>query len=121
MSKVAHFVTGGIAVVSAVAVIAGWQHWHASSQFGKVDIIGMVTAQQKSLSAQLRPGMDEKAQSALVAQATEFGKQLEVALKKVSGECNCTLINAAAVVMDAPSGSMRDYSSRVNELIQAKK
>lgn len=121
MSKVAHVITGAISAALAVVVIAGWQHWHATSQLGKVDIIGMVTSQQKSLSAQLKPGMDEKAQAALVTQATAFGKQLEVALKQVSNECNCTLINAAAIVMDAPMGAMLDYSNRVNELIQVKK
>lgn len=120
MSKVAYFVTGTISVVVAVAVIAGWQHWHPASPLAKVDIIGIVTSQQKSLSAQLKPGMDEKAQAALIAQASAFGKQLDAALKQVTGECQCTLINAAAIVMDAPSGAARDYSARVRELILKK-
>ncbi len=73
----------------------------------KVDIIGIVTSQQKSLAAQLKPGMDEKAQAALIDQASRFGKQLDVALAQVVDECKCTLINAAAIVRDAPSGATR--------------
>lgn len=120
MSSASHLVSGTISAVVAVAVIAGWQYWHPASPLAKVDIIGMVTSQQKSLSAQLKPGMDEKAQAALIAQASAFGKQLDAALKQVAGECQCTLINAAAIVMDAPSGAARDYSARVSELILKK-
>lgn len=121
MSVFAHITTGAIAASLAIASIAGWLHFHPSSPVAKVDIIGIVTAQQKSLAAKLKPGMDEKAQAALIEQASRFGKQLDLALAQVSGECRCTLINAAAVVRDAPNGALRDYTTRVRELVGSDK
>lgn len=121
MSILAHTTTGAIAATVAIAVMAGWQHFHPVAPVAKVDIIGIVTSQQKSLAAQLKPGMNEKAQAALIDQASHFGKQLDAALAQVVAECQCTLINAAAIVRDAPSGATRDYSVRVSELAQGKK
>ncbi len=121
MSVLAHFTTGVIAASVSIATMAGWQHFHPAAPVAKVDIIGIVTTQQKSLAAQLKPGMDEKAQAALIDQASRFGKQLDTALAQVVDECKCTLINAAAIVRDAPSGATRDYSTRVAELAHGKK
>ncbi len=121
MSVFAHITTGAIAASLAIASIAGWLHFHPSGPVAKVDIIGIVTAQQKSLAAKLKPGMDEKAQSELINQASRFGKQLDSALAQVADECRCTLLNSAAVVRDAPSGALRDYTQRVAELAQDNK
>lgn len=121
MSILAHTTTGAVAATVAIAVMVGWQHFHPVAPVAKVDIIGIVTSQQKSLAAQLKPGMDEKAQAALIDLASHFGKQLDAALAQVVAECQCTLINAAAIVRDAPSGATRDYSVRVSELAQGKK
>ena len=116
MKGLGHIATGVISAVTAFMAVQGWQHYHPSQSIGKVNILGIVTDQQKILAAQLKPGMDEKAQSALIAQASQFGKQLDSALAKVATECNCTLINGAAIVRDAPAGVMPDYSARVAEL-----
>lgn len=121
MSILAHITTGVIAATVAITSMIGWQHFHPAAPVAKVDIIGIVTSQQKSLAAQLKPGMDEKAQAALIDQASRFGKQLDVALAQVVNECKCTLINAAAIVRDAPSGATRDYTTRVTELAIGKK
>lgn len=118
MKGIGHLVTGVISTATAILAVLGWQHYHPSQSIAKVNIIGIVTAQQKNLSGQLKPGMDEKAQSALIAQASQFGKQLDSALGKVAAECNCTLINAAAIVRDAPGGALPDYSARVEELLK---
>ena len=86
----------------------------------KVDIIGIVTAQQKSLSAQMKPGMDQKAQAEIIESASRFGRLLDAALTQVAGECQCTLINAAAIIKDAPAGATPDYTQRVSALAQGK-
>lgn len=117
MSIRAHIATGTLATIVAIGSVAGWQYFR-QPPLAKVDIIGIVSAQQKSLAAKLKPGMDEKAQAALIDQASRFGKQLDAALAQVSSECQCTLINAAAIVRDAPSGALRDYTQRVTELAQ---
>lgn len=121
MSILAHLTTGVIAATVAITSMIGWQHFHSAAPIAKVNIFGIVTAQQKSLAAQLKPGMDEKAQTALIDQASRFGNQLDVALAQVASECKCTLINAAAIVRDAPSGATRDYTSRVTELATGQK
>jgi len=121
MSMRAHITTGAVAVTLAIGSVAGWHYFHPSDPVAKVDIIGIVSAQQKSLAAKLKPGMDEKAQAALIDQASRFGKQLDSALAQVASECRCTLLNSAAVVRDAPSGALRDYTQRVAELAQDNK
>lgn len=121
MSKIAHISTGVVSAVLAFSATLVWNHFHLSSPVAKVDIIGIVTSQQKSLAAKLKPGMDEKAQSELINQASRFGKQLDLALAQVADECRCTLLNSAAVVRDAPSGALRDYTKRVAELAQDNK
>jgi len=121
MSLRTHITTGTLAAALAIGSVAGWHYCHPSGPVAKVDIIGIVSAQQKSLAAKLKPGMDEKDQAALIDQATRFGKQLDAALAQVVSECRCTLINSAAIVRDAPSGALRDYTRRVTELAQQRK
>ncbi|MBU1689503.1 MAG: hypothetical protein KJ958_06470 [Gammaproteobacteria bacterium] len=115
MSTFAHFVTGAVAVAAAIVVMAGWQHFHHAPMMAKVDIIGIVTSQQKSLAAQMKPGMDQKAQAEIIESASRFGKRLDVALTQVASECKCTIINSAAIIKDSPSTTY-DYTKRVLEL-----
>ncbi len=115
MPTFAHFVTGTIAATAAIAVMAGWQHFHPAPMMAKVDIIGIVTSQQKSLAAQMKPGMDQKAQAEIIESASRFGKRLDVALTQVASECKCTIINSAAIIKDSPSTTY-DYTQRVREL-----
>jgi len=115
MSIFAHFVTGAVAATAAIVVMAGWQHFHPAPMVAKVDIIGIVTSQQKTLAAQMKPGMDQKAQAEIIESASRFGKNLDVALTQVASECKCTLINSAAIIKDSPSTTF-DYTQRVREL-----
>ena len=120
MPNFAHFVTGTIAATAAIAFMAGWQHYHPAPMMAKVDIIGIVTAQQKNLAAQMKPGMDQKAQAEIIESASRFGKRLDVALTQVASECKCTIINSAAIIKDSPS-STYDYTQRVRELVLSDK
>lgn len=115
MSTFAHLVTGTVAATAAIVAMAGWQHFHPVPMMAKVDIIGIVTAQQKSLAAKMKPGMDQKAQAEIIESASRFGKNLDVALTQVASECKCTLINSAAIIKDAP-GTTYDYTQRVRQL-----
>lgn len=116
MSIQAHLTTFVLSVTVSIATMAVWQHFHVPPNMAKVDIIGIVTAQQKTLSAQMKPGMDQKAQAAIIESASRFGKQLDAALTQVASECNCAIINAAAIIKDAPSNRTADYTQRVNTL-----
>ena len=115
MSTFAHFITGTVAATTAIAFMAGWQHFHPAPMMAKVDIIGIVTSQQKILAAQMKPGMDQKAQAEIIESASRFGKNLDVALTRVASECKCTIINSAAIIKDSPSTTY-DYTQRVREL-----
>lgn len=121
MSTLAHIITGVVSATVAIVAIAGWQYFHPAPAMAKVDIIGIVTSQQKNLTAQMKPGMDQKTQAEIIASASRFGKQLDVALTQVASECKCTLINSAAIVKDAPAGATHDYTQRVAELAADKK
>ena len=120
MPAFAHFVTGVVATTAAIAAMGGWQHFNPSPAMAKVDIIGIVSMQQKSLAAQMKPGMDEKSQAAIIESASRFGRQLDAALAQVASECACTIINAAAVIRDSPKAAMADYTERVKLLVSAK-
>ena len=102
MSTFAHFVTGIVGTTTAIAIMAGWQHFHPAPLMAKVDIIGIVSSQQKSLTAQMKPDMDQKAQAEIIESAARFGKKLDVALTQVASECKCTIINSAAIIKDSP-------------------
>jgi len=116
----AQLLTGLVSTAAAITIMAGWQYYRPAPTLNKVDIIGIVTNQQKSLSAKLKPDMDEKAQAELIASASKFGKQLDTALTQVATECNCTLINSAAIVKDSQNAT-RDYTQRVVEIITSYK
>ncbi len=120
MPTLAHLVTGTVAATAAIVVMAAWQHYHPAPMMAKVDIIGIVTTQQKSLAAQMKPGMDQKAQAGIIESASRFGRRLDVALTQVAGVCKCTLINSAAIIKDSP-GSTYDYTQRVSELVLSDK
>ena len=96
MSLRTHITTGTLAAAFAIGSIAGWNHFHSSDSVAKVDILGIINSQQKSLAARLKPGMDEKAQTALIDEAARFGKKLDAALAQVVSECRCTLLNSAS-------------------------
>lgn len=116
MTIQAHIITGTLSAAAAIATVAFWLQLHVPPNMARVDIIGIVTAQQKSLSAQMKPGMDQKAQAAIIEAAARFGKQLDAALTQVAAECNCTIINAAAIIKDSPTKRIFDYTQRVNTL-----
>jgi len=120
MSIRAHVITGVVSTVIAIAVLAGWQYYKPAPTMSKVDIISIVTNQQKALSAKMKPGMDEKAQAELIASAARFGKQLDAALTQVASECKCTIINSAAIIKDSPTAT-HDYTQRVTDLIAGSK
>lgn len=119
MTTIAHIITGTVSATVAIVAIAGWQHYHPVSAMGKVDILGIVAAQQQSLTAKMKPGMDAKAQADIIQSASNFGKSLDVALTAIASECKCTIINAAAVIKDAPN-AIPDYTANVRALTGAK-
>lgn len=121
MTIKAHIVSGVTSAALAVSFMALWQHYHPSPTLAKVDIYGIVNAQQKSLAAQMKPGMDPKAQAAIIDAASRFGKQLDSALNQVSADCKCTIINAAAIIKDSPTNRIVDYTQRVDALVAEKK
>ncbi len=115
-----YFATGLISTLVSIFFMLAWLHYHPAQRIGKVDVLSILQAQQKQLESQVKPGMDEAAQKALIASATLFGKNLDLALGKVSAECGCVLLNSAAIVKD-PSGSvLSDYTDRVRMIMSAR-
>ena len=119
MTTFAHIITGMVAATTAIMAVAVWQHFHPAPSLAKVDIVGIVSSQQKAFAAQLKPGMDQKAQAAIIQAASQFGKNLDAALTSVAGECKCTIINSAAIIKDSPN-AIHDYTQRVRDLTGAK-
>lgn len=117
----AQIITGIVAVTTAVGISIAWHHYRPYPRLAKVDILGIVTAKQKELSEKVKPGMDEIMQKKLIDEASGFGAQLGVALNRVADECQCTIINSAAIVQESPSRTILDLTQRVSELANARK
>lgn len=79
---------GGMAALSASGDSAIRSHRHRR----------LVAKQQQSLVQRVKPGMDAAEQGKLFEEAKAFGVRLDAALEQVGRECQCALINTAALL-----------------------
>ena len=77
------------------------------TQFALVDLVAVVRRQQEASVALLADGSaDQRARSAALASAQEFGKRLDREVIALSKECGCVLLMREAVV----SGQLDDLT-----------
>jgi hypothetical protein len=78
---------------------------------------GLVAQQQQSLVERVKPGMDATEQARLFEDAKAFGLRLDAALDQVAQECQCALINSAALLKASSVAAIPDLSARVAEIV----
>jgi hypothetical protein len=78
---------------------------------------GDAQQQQQSLVERVKPGMDATEQARLFEDAKAFGLRLDAALDQVAQECQCALINSAALLKASSAAAIPDLSARVAELV----
>lgn len=112
--------TVAVTLMLWACIAASWLHFHPLEipRFARVDIGAIVFQQQQSLAQRVKPGMDAIEQGKLFEDAKAFGVRLDAALEQVGMECQCALINTAALLKAASATAIPDLSARVSDILK---
>ena len=112
--------TGLITLMLGACIAASWLHFYPLEipRFARVDIGAIVFQQQQLLAERVKPGMDAAEQGKLFEDAKAFGVRLDAALEQVSRECQCALINTAALLKATSATAIPDLSARVVDILK---
>ena len=113
-------ITGVVTLMLGACIVASWLHFRPLGipRFARVDIGAIVAQQQQSLVQRVKPGMDAAEQGKLFEEAKAFGLRLDTALEQVGRECQCALINTAALLKATSAEAIPDLSSRVVDILK---
>jgi hypothetical protein len=111
--------TGALTLLLGAGIVASWLHFRPLEipRFARVNIGALVAQQQQSLVERVKPGMDATEQARLFEDAKGFGLRLDAALDQVAQECQCALINSAALLKASSAAAIPDWSARVAEIV----
>jgi hypothetical protein len=111
--------TGALTLLLGAGIVASWLHFRPLEipRFARVNIGALVAQQQQSLVERVKPGMDATEQARLFEDAKAFGLRLDAALDQVAQECQCALINSAALLKASSAAAIPDLSARVAEIV----
>ena len=109
-----------VTLILGAGIAASWLHFRPLEipRFARVDIGTIVFQQQQSLAQRVKPGMDAAEQGKLFEDAKAFGVRLDAALEQVGKECQCALINTAALLKATSAKAIPDMSARVAEILK---
>jgi hypothetical protein len=115
-----HIHTSVVTLMLGACIAALWLHFRPLEipRFARVDIGAIVAQQQQSLVQRVKPGMDAAEQSKLFEEAKAFGVRLDAALDQVGRECQCALINTAALLKANSAVAIPDVSARVSDILK---
>ncbi|CAB1369087.1 hypothetical protein [Denitratisoma oestradiolicum] len=114
------FLTGVVTLALGACIAASWLHFRPLEipRFARIDIGAIVAKQQQSLVQRVKPGMDAAEQGKLFEEAKAFGVRLDAALEQVGRECQCALINTAALLKATSATAIPDLSERVADILK---
>jgi len=112
-------VTGLLSVLVSCALGLMWVRSHPAPRMVRVDVGSLYEEQKKTLSARLKPGMTEDEQKAIFKAATDYGKRVDEALSSAARECQCAVLNTAAIVRlpDSGESGIPDATDRVRQIL----
>ena len=112
-------VTGLLSVLVSCAIGLMWVRSHPAPRMVRVDVGSLYEEQKKTLGARLRPGMTEEEQKAIFKAATDYGKRVDEALSSAARECQCAVLNTAAIVRlpDSGESGIPDATDRVRLIL----
>lgn len=115
-----HILTSVVTLMLGACIAASWLHFRPLEipRFARVDIGTIVAQQQQSLVQRVKPGMDAAEQGKLFEEAKAFGVRLDAALDRVGRECQCALINTAALLKANSAVAIPDLSARVADILK---
>ncbi|MFH1872639.1 MAG: hypothetical protein ABIK82_12490 [Pseudomonadota bacterium] len=114
------FLTAVVTLALGACIAASWLHFRPLEipRFARIDIGAIVAKQQQSLVQRVKPGMDAAEQGKLFEEAKAFGVRLDAALEQVGRECQCALINTAALLKATSATAIPDLSARVVDILK---
>ena len=112
-------ITGLLSVLVSCAIGLMWVRSHPAPRMVRVDVGSLYEEQKKTLSARLKPGMTEEEQKAIFKAATDYGTRVDEALSSAARECQCAVLNTAAIVRlpDSGESGIPDATDRVRQIL----
>ncbi|KAF0162393.1 MAG: Uncharacterized protein FD157_3953 [Rhodocyclaceae bacterium] len=119
LSLVRLLVTGFLSVLVSCAIGLMWVRSHPAPRMVRVDVGSLYEEQKKALSARLKPGMSEEEQKAIFKAATDYGTRVDEALSSAARECQCAVLNTAAIVRlpDTGESGIPDATDRIRQIL----
>ncbi len=116
----AQILTAIVTLTLGAFLAAAWMHFSPLEipRFARVDVGAIVARQQQSLVQRVKPGMEPTEQSKLFEEAKAFGVRLDAALDQAGKECQCALINSAALLKVSSARAIPDLSGRVADILK---
>ena len=117
-----HFGTCVLSISISCGIGYLWLRAHPSPRLVRVDVGSLFDEQKKLLATRIKPGMSEDEQKAIFQVAAEYGKQVDDALSTVANDCECGVLNSAAMVRmpDTADTGIADATDRVRQLLAKK-
>jgi hypothetical protein len=108
-----------VSVALSCGIGYAWLRTHPSPRLVRVDVGSLFEEQKKLLAARLKPGMTEEEQKAIFLVAADYGKKVDAALYTVANECQCAVLNSAAIVRlpEGESSGIQDMTWRLLQLL----
>lgn len=115
----AHLFTFVLSVLTAVVIGAAWLHFHPPLRMVRVDMGSLFDQQKQRLAGRIKPGMSDQEQKVLFQSAADYADRLDSALAMLARECNCAVVNSAALLQVPPGNAsgIADTTGRVRELL----
>jgi hypothetical protein len=112
--------TVAITLIFGGCIAVSWLHFRPLEipRFARVDVGTIILQQQQSLAKRVKPEMDSAEKEKLFEEAKAFGVRLDTALEQVSKECQCALINTAALLKATSAKAIPDLSERVADILK---
>jgi len=122
MSLGRYLATGLLSITMSCGIGYFWLHVHPSPRLVRVDVGILFEEQKKLLATRIKPGMSEEEQKAIFLVAAEYGKRVDDALSAVANECQCGILNSAALVRmpDLAETGIPDATDRVRQILAQK-
>lgn len=116
-----HIMTWAASVISACIVGAAWVYANPPTSFVSVDVYALVKAETEMLADIVRQGATKEQQEAAIRRASEYGRRLDEAIARLAEECNCVVINKAAIIAQPGTKYVPDVTERVNKMLAGRK
>lgn len=96
---------GAIALAVSIAVTAAMSFFKPQPRLAKVDLMAIFTEQKDALAKNIRPGMSPDEQKALLDEATMQMERVDAAMAQLVKDCDCAVLNSAAIARTPLSGA----------------